>query len=415
MPFLETLKKRGLLAQSSHENELLELLTKDASKKIAIYCGFDPTAKSLHIGNLAALLVLRRAQDYGLKPIILFGGATALIGDPTGRKDMRPMNNPERISQFIENFKNQVLKFFNTDAHNVPMIVNNYDWFQGISFLDFLRDVGIHFTIPRLLAAEVNKSRFKEGGLTFMELGYQLLQAYDFLHLNKEYNCLIQVGGDDQWSNVLAGADLIRRVSKRKAFALTTPLIVDHEGRKLGKTEGNAIWLDKNLLSSYEFFQFFRNRHDNDIEHMLRVFTLLEDDIIQEKKRDLAINQFKEFMAYEITKFVHGQDDADKALETSKKLFQKDSTVSDLESAPTSFFKQELFEKGLGVLDLMVHCKLCASKGEARRLILGGGIKIFDTKVIDPHLTMFYKDFKDNMLLIKKGKKSFHVVKIEQS
>ncbi|MBX9838674.1 MAG: tyrosine--tRNA ligase [Silvanigrellaceae bacterium] len=319
--FITKLRKRSLIAQISHEEELEQLLQKgnqnEKGERYSVYCGFDPTAASLHVGNLAALMMLRRAQDAGLQPIVLFGGATGLIGDPTGRTEMRPMNTKEQIASYIENFKLLVNRYFRFDVPNPPLFVNNIDWIGKMSWIDFTRDVGSHFTVARLLSAEVNKTRFNEGGLTFMELGYQLLQSFDFLHLYKNHNCVMQFGGDDQWSNILSGADLIRRVNSGKAFAVTTPLLVGSDGKKFGKTAGNAVWLDPNLVSPYDFYQFFRNVHDADVLKMFQVFTLLETNEIEEIFSNPNINQVKEKMAFEITKIVHGEEEANKALEAS--------------------------------------------------------------------------------------------------
>lgn len=415
--FIIKLRERELIAQISHEDELKQILAKSPLNEKgvphAVYCGFDPTAASLHVGNLAALMMLRRAQDAGLTPIVLFGGATGLIGDPTGRTEMRPMNTKEQISQYIENFKKLVLRYFNFDVPNPPLFVNNIDWMGSMSWLDFARNVGSHFTVARLLSAEVNKTRFQEGGLTFMELGYQLLQSYDFLHLYKHHNCIMQFGGDDQWSNVLGGADLIRRVAQGKAFAITTPLLVGSDGKKFGKTAGNAIWLDANLTSPYEFFQFFRNIHDADIGKMLRVFTFLSLEEIKNILDTPNINHAKQTMALEITKIVHGEQEAFKALETTKALFSGNS--ANLSSAPTTTINKNKLLEGLDILTLLMLCQLAPSRGEGRKLIQGGGLSLNDHKLTDFNYKVTENDFTQEQqgLLLRKGKKEFHLVKIE--
>ena len=429
--FLSHLKERGLVAQISHEEELGELLARGVTnangQRYAAYCGFDPTAKSLHVGNLVQLMGLRRAQDFGLTPIILFGGATGLIGDPTGRTELRQMNSREQINSFIENFKILVRPYFNFDVANAPVFVNNIDWLGGMSWIDFLRDVGMHFTVARLLAAEVNKSRFENGGLTFMELGYQLLQAYDFSHLAKSHNCILQIGGNDQWSNILAGADLIRRTgggndstgvgasasSVHKAFALTLPLLVGSDGRKYGKSAGNAIWLDGTMTSPYEFYQFFRNTHDDDVGLLLRIFTFVpESEIVKiANKAETDINKSKDFLAFEITKMVHGAEQAQKAQEAAKALF---SGHGDLSNAPFTNVSKSEIEAGLDFLNLLVKTGLSASRGEARKLIQGNGLVVNDVKHTDIAAVVRLQDFEteNQAMVLRKGKKDFHLVKL---
>lgn len=416
--FIEKLRERELIAQISHEDELNQLLEKslhdDKGNPYAVYCGFDPTAASLHVGNLAALMMLRRAQDAGLTPIVLFGGATGMIGDPTGRTEMRPMNTKEQIVQYVENFRKLVVRYFKFDVKNQPIFVNNNDWMCSMSWLDFARDVGSHFTVARLLSAEVNKTRFQEGGLTFMELGYQLLQSYDFLHLYQKYNCIMQFGGDDQWSNVLGGADLIRRVARGKAFAITTPLLVGSDGKKFGKTAGNAVWLDPTLTSPYEFFQFFRNVHDADIGKMLRVFSFLSLDEIKIILDRPNINEAKELMALEITKLVHGEAEAKKALETTKALFSGNAV--DFSAAPTTQLTHEEIAAGIDILNLLIRCQLSPSRGEARKLIQGGGLMFNGEKLNEISYKIRAEDFanENNSIVLRKGKKDYHLVKISE-
>jgi len=414
---LDTLHERGLIAQINHEQELKQLLSDQQAqnqKPLAAYCGVDPTAPSLHLGNLVALLMLRRAQDAGFVPIILFGGATGMIGDPTGRTEMRPMNSVATIKEYIENFKKLVGRFFREDVPNKPIFVNNYDWMGEMTWLEFARDVGVHFTIARLLAADVNRTRFEEGGLTFMELGYQLLQANDFLHLYRKYNCVVQFGGNDQWSNILAGADLIRRVERGKAFAVTTPLLISRDGSKFGKSAGNAIWLDSSMTSSYEFFQFIRNVNDQDIEKMFSIFTFISTDEIENHLKNENINEVKEILAFEVTKLVHGEDAAQQSRQTARNLFSKSGSV-DYSAAPKLVVTYEELETGLGILDVLVRSGFTKSRGEARKLIAGGGVSFNGQKLMDAQYLIRSDDFKDEQggVLIRKGKKDYLVVELK--
>lgn len=414
--FIAQLKNRGLIAQTSHEEELNQILSKshldEKGIPYSVYCGLDPTARSLHVGNLVQLMMLRRAQDAGLTPIILLGGATGLIGDPTGRTEMRPMNTKDQIEGFVENFKILASRYFRFDVENKPIFVNNMDWFSKMSWIDFARNIGVHFTVARLLSAEVNKTRFQEGGLTFMELSYQLMQSYDFLNLYQSHNCIVQFGGDDQWSNILGGADLIRRVVQGKAFAITTPLLVGSDGKKFGKTAGNAIWLDESMTSPYEYYQFFRNTHDDDVEKMLKIFTFKTDEEIQSILKNHDINQAKETMAFEITKVTHGQQHAESALQTARALFS--GKPSDFSAAPTTFLMPDEISTGIDILSLLIKCNISNSRGEARKLIQGGGLSFNGEKLSDASYQLKEQDFQteQNALVLRKGKKDFHLVKI---
>jgi tyrosyl-tRNA synthetase len=415
---INTLKSRKTFAQMSHEDELAsiisenkfnEILLDENKRPLCAYAGFDPTAKSLHLGNLAILMGLRRAQDCGFTPIILFGGATGLIGDPTGRTELRQMNSLEQINEFIENFKKLTTQYFNFDVPNKPIFVNNYDWVGPLKWIDFARNIGVHFTIAKLLAADANKTRFEAGGLTFLELGYQLLQAYDFLHLFENYNCILQIGGSDQWSNILAGADLIRRLKNKKAFALTLPLLVGSDGRKYGKSAGNATWLDSNMTSVYDFFQFLRNVNDNDIETLLLVFTLYSPEEIKEIISSKSVNDAKQFMAFEITKLVHGEKNAHQATESAKALF---SGEGDLSFAPKLIITREEMLAGFGVLSALVKGGICSSNSEARKVVLGNGLTLNNNKVTDPSYKLQVSDFENSgeKAVLKKGKKDFLVL-----
>lgn len=415
--FLTHLRNRGLVAQLSHDEELAGVLARgpidEKGRRYAAYCGFDPTAKSMHVGNLVSLMGLRRAQDFGLTPVILFGGATGLIGDPTGRTEMRPMNTREQINQYIENFTLLARRYFRTDVPNLPVFVNNIDWIGAMSWIDFAREVGVHFTVARLLSAEVNKTRFEQGGLTYMELGYQLLQAFDFLHLNRLHNCVVQLGGNDQWSNILAGADLIRRVDQGKGFALTFPLLVDQAGNKFGKSAGNAIWLDGSMTPPYDFFQFFRNVSDIDVPLIMKIFTFFTEEEIARltDKSSADINKSKEILAFEVTKLVHGTEAAQGALDAAHALF---SGAGDLSNAPSIDVTSAELDAGLDLLGVLVKSGLSASRGEARKLIQGNGLTVNGEKITDAAYKPVRNDFETahGALVLRKGKKDFCLVKI---
>lgn len=407
------MQERGLIAQTNDADGLIEALDQAASKNpadiVGVYCGFDPTAKSLTLGHLVPLLGLRRAQDHGLRPIILFGGATGLIGDPTGRTDMRPMNTKEDIARYIENFSKLAGRYFRTDVPNAPVFVNNLDWIGPMSWLDFARDVGVHFTVAKLLSADVNKSRL-EHGLTFMEMGYQLLQSYDFLELFRKKNCLLQTGGNDQWSNLLGGVDLIRRVEHKQAFCFTQPLIVDSQGRKLGKTSGNAIWLDAEMTSPYDFFQYLRNIPDETVEQSLRQLTFISEEEIRGLTASGSNpNKAKERLAWEVTQLVHGKEEADKALAAAHALFEGGG---DLSSAPRVEVSRNEIESGIDVISLLAKTGVCASKSDARRIVQGNGLLLNGEKCADAAYKMQFKDFEHSCggLLVRKGKKDYTII-----
>jgi|1048.fasta_scaffold13757_2 tyrosyl-tRNA synthetase len=413
--FFTHMEERGLIAQTNDGAGLAEALEAAAKKSPrdypGVYCGFDPTAKSLTLGHLVPLLGLRRAQDHGLTPIILFGGATGLIGDPTGRTDMRPMNTKEDIAGYIANFAKLVSRYFRTDVPNAPMFVNNLDWIGPMTWLDFARDVGVHFTVAKLLSADVNKSRL-DNGLTFMEMGYQLLQSFDFLELFRKKNCLLQTGGNDQWSNLLGGVDLIRRVEHKQAFCFTQPLIVDSQGRKLGKTSGNAIWLDASMTSPYDFFQYLRNIPDETVEQTLRQLTFIPlEEISQLTAPGSNPNKAKEKLAWEVTLLVHGREEADKALAAAHALFEG---AGDLSSAPRVQIARGEIEAGMDVITLLSKAGVCPSKSEARRLVQGNGLLLNGEKCADAAYRMQFKDFEHSCggLLVRKGKKDYTIIEL---
>ena len=414
--FFDAMKQRGLVASVSHEDELHSLL-QNPGTGTSIYTGFDPTAPSLHAGHLVPLLGLRRAQDSGLRPIVLFGGATGLVGDPTGRTEMRKMITEKEIEAFVARYEKMTSHYFRYDVPNKPLFANNIEWLGSMTWIHFAREVGVHFTIARLLAADVNKSRYEAGGLTFLELGYQLLQAYDFLHLNKNHNCAIQLGGNDQWSNILAGADLIRRTStdSRKAFALTFPLLTASDGQKIGKTAGNAVWLDPDMFSPYEFFQYFRNIRDEDLGMFLRTFTFYEQVEIDElcDPSRTQINSAKERLATEVTTLVHGADEAKKALGAARALFSGAGAPVD---APTLVIEPESITNGTTFADILVQGDLCKSKSEAKKVIEAGGLLVNGKKMTDIHAKISAEmfDAESREALLRKGKKDYLVLRLAQ-
>lgn len=430
--FFDAMKSRGLVAQVSHEEELIDVLSKNSAQPsspretddqstrqsaepLSVYAGFDPTARSLHVGHLVPLLGLRRAQDAGLRPIVLFGGATGLVGDPTGRTEMRKLNTAQDIAGYIENYTKLTARYFAEDSPRPALYLNNHDWLGGMSWITFAREVGVHFTIARLLAADVNRTRFESGGLTFLELGYQLLQAYDFLQLYRQHNCIIQLGGNDQWSNILAGADLIRRTESGKAFALTFPLLTASDGSKIGKTAGNAVWLDPNMMSPYDFFQYFRNVQDADLGLCLRTFTFFDDAEIEElcDPKRTGINAGKERLAHEVTRIVHGEEEANKARGAARALFSGEGAP---DNAPSFERTSEDWSAGILCIDVLVSSGLCKSKSEARKLIEGGGVSLNGVKVPEINHSLFRSDLTGSppIATLRKGKKEYLVLRLKE-
>lgn len=406
MTLFETLKDRGLLYQTTDEPLLKKLLDEE---KITIYTGTDPTADSLHIGHCVPCTILRRFQQAGHRVIILVGGATAAIGDPTGKTDMRPMLTKEQLLHNIEGIKRAYSKFLRFDGDNPAIIVNNADWFKGYDYVDFMRDVGVHFNINKMISNEIYAKRMEEGGLTFFEMGYMLMQAYDFLYLNKEYNCVLQWGGADQWGNIVAGSELGRKMNfidgkNRTMIGATNPLLLTPEGKKMGKTEKGAIWIDRDKISAYDFYQGIYQTPDACVEMMFALFTdipmnevreMIRSDIVASKKR----------LSYEITRFVRGEDDAREAEMMSANLFASNSINKD--NAPTVELD---INADIGLLDLLVNAKFVQSKGEARRLIEQNGLSMDGAIITDPQLIIKATDLK-NGILFKKGKKNFLLIK----
>ncbi len=400
----DVLMERGYIEQTTHE-ELRDFLGKES---VPFYIGFDPTADSLHIGHFISLMVASQMQRAGHKPIILIGGGTATIGDPSGKTDMRRMMTREEINHNVECFKKQMSKFLNFEGENGAIIVNNADWLLDLNFVEFMRDIGSLFSVNKMLAAECYKQRM-ERGLTFFELGYMLMQSYDFLYLYNKYGCKLQMGGNDQWSNILGGVDLIRRVGHSDSFGLTFKLLTTKEGKKMGKTEKGALWLDPNKTSPYEFYQYWRNIADEDVKTVLSLITFLS---MEEVKRlcsytDERINEAKKVAAFEITKLIHGEEKALKAQEASQALFEGNGS---LDNMPTTSIENS----DIALLDLMIKIGFAPSKGQARTLIDQGGITLNDEKVTNSNYQLSEKDFENGYAILRKGKKVYHKVEINK-
>ncbi len=383
----ETLKERGYIYQMTHEEEIKELL--NSEEPFHFYMGIDPTADDLHIGHFFALMVFRYLQDAGNKGILLVGGATAMVGDPTGKTDMRAMMTQDQVNHNVNEVTEIAKKFIKTEGENAAIIVNNSDWMNGYDYIRFLRDVGVHFNVNTMLQAETYANRLKEGGLTFLEMGYMLMQAYDFVHLNRTHNCILQIGGSDQWGNIVAGVNLGRKLDfaegkERKAFfGMTNPLLMNSEGKKMGKTEKGALWVSKDKTSAYDFYQYFYNVDDADVENLLKLFTKLPlDEIDALIKKDIL--EAKRRMAFEITKLVHGEEEAKSAVETAKALFSGGATKdAPLAEVALADFEGEDAEGGKNVLavDVVSFIGMTASKSEARRLIKQGGVSVDGEKL----------------------------------
>lgn len=402
MKIYEELVKRGLIAQVSDEEEIRELVN---AGEATFYIGFDPTADSLHVGHFMTLSLMRRLQMAGNKPIVLLGGGTAMIGDPSGKSDMRSMMSIETINHNIDCFKKQMAQFIDF-GEGKALAINNADWLLKLNYVDLLRDVGSCFSVNKMLAAECYKQRM-EKGLTFLEFNYMIMQSYDFYHLNKNYGCQVQFGGDDQWSNMLGGTELIRKKTGKDAFVLTIPLLTSSDGVKMGKTVGGAVWLDPQKTSPFEFYQYWRNIEDSMVVKSMKMLTFLPLEKIEEIENwdDSRINESKEVLAYELTKLVHGQLEANKAQESARALF---SGEGDDTHMPTTELEDFTIE-GKTLLEIMILAGLASSKGEGRRLIEQGGISIDGEKVSDVNLLIKKEDLIKG-IKIKKGKKIFHRV-----
>lgn len=399
MNVIDILNERGFIEQMTHPEEIKKVLAKE---KISFYIGFDPTADSLHVGHFVSMMVASFMQKAGHRPIILIGGGTVNIGDPSGKTDMRRMMGKEEIQANVENFKVQLSKFLDFEGENPAIIVNNADWLCHLNYIDFMRTIGVHFSVNKMLSAECYKQRLEQG-LTFFEIGYMLMQSYDFLHLNETYNCKLQLGGNDQWSNIIGGVELIRKVKATEAYGLTFKLLTTKEGKKMGKTEKGALWLDPTKTSPYEFYQYWRNIDDADVKNVLCLLTFLPMEQINQlaSLKDEKINEAKKIAAFEITKLVHGEEEALKAQESANALFEGNGNIDNMPST-------KLESPTISIIDAIVLVEMAPSKGQARTLITQGGISLNDNKIEDANYTLSQNDFKDGYAILRKGKKVYH-------
>ena len=402
MGIYEELKERGLLAQVTDENEIRDLIN---NGKATFYIGFDPTADSLHVGHFMTLVLMKRLQQAGNKPIALLGGGTGMIGDPSGRSDLRKVLTIQDIDHNIECFKKQMSRFIDF-SNGKAMLINNADWLRGLNYIELLRDVGACFSVNHMLAAECYKQRM-ERGLSFLEFNYMIMQAYDFYYLHEHYHCNMQFGGDDQWSNMLAGTELIRKKTGKDAYAMTITLLLNSEGKKMGKTASGAVWLDPNKTSPFDFYQYWRNIEDADVMKCLKMLTFIPLETIKEMESwpNERINEKKMILAHELTELVHGKEEADKAEAAAKALFSGEGDDSNM---PTTEL-ENVSSEGIALLDAMVIAKLITSKGEGRRLIEQGGVSVNNEKVNDVYLVLTKESLKEGVK-IKKGKKIFHKI-----
>ncbi len=404
MTIFEELKARGLIAQMTNEEKIKDMLE---NERVTFYIGFDPTADSLTVGHFLVLTVMKRLQMAGHRPIALLGGGTTLVGDPTGKTDMRKMLTIEQIQENAEKFKKQMsrfIKFGDDDA----IMVNNADWLLKLNYLDFLRRIGVHFSVNRMLTAECFKSRL-ERGLTFIEFNYMLMQSYDFLNLFEKYGCRLECGGDDQWANILGGTELIRRIHSEDSYGMTFTLLTTSEGKKMGKTEKGAVWLDPEKTSPYDFYQYWRNVRDDDVIRCMKMLTFvpLSEIAEYEKLTGSDLNRVKERLAFEMTAMVHGEEEAKKSQEAAVALFKSQSGGGNM---PQTEIPSAELEVGISAAELLVRCGLAPSRSEAKRVITQGGLEINDAKVTEFGKMITLSDMKDDGIMIKKGKKTFHRV-----
>ena len=400
MSVLDVLQERGFIKQMSHEAEIKELLEKE---KITFYIGFDPTADSLHVGHFIALMMMSHMQKAGHRPIVLLGGGTGMVGDPSGKDEMRKMLTPEFIAHNIACFKKQMSRFIDF-SEGKAIIANNADWLLNLNYVNLLREVGVHFSVNRMLTAECFKKRW-EKGLTFFEFNYMIMQSYDFWKLHQDYGCVMELGGDDQWSNMLGGVELIRRKEQKPAYCMTCKLLTNSEGKKMGKTEKGALWLDPEKTSPYDFYQYWRNVNDSDVENCLALLTYLPMDEVHRlaSLKDAAINEAKKVLAYEVTKLVHGEEEARKAQAATEALF---GGGADLSNLPTIEITAD--EMSAKVIDVLTAAKVFSSKREARQMITQGGLTVKEEILKDPEASLSADMFDaDKSLLIRKGKKKY--------
>lgn len=402
----DILQERGFIEQVTHEEELKELLGKEP---VTFYIGFDATADSLHVGHFVQIMVMSHMQRAGHRPIALIGGGTTMVGDPSGKTDMRKMLTPEEIQSNGEAFKKQFSRFIDF-SEDKALLMNNADWLMNLEYIPFLREIGVHFSVNRMLSAECFKSRL-DRGLSFIEFNYMIMQSYDFLELYRRVNCKLQMGGNDQWSNIIGGVDLCRRVESASVYGMTFKLLTTSEGIKMGKTENGAIWLDADKTSPYDFYQYWRNVNDADVKNCLALLTFLPMEEVNRlgALEGSEINKAKEILAFEVTKLVHGEEEAKKADTAAKILFGNSTKDGDV---PSSELSKDELEEGLNFITLLQKTQLVTSRGEGRRLIQQGGVYINDERVSDIDLDVTMDDFIDNSLMIRKGKKVYHRVKL---
>lgn len=422
MGVYDELKARGMVAQVTNEEQVRDLLN---NRQTAFYIGFDPTADSLHVGHFVQIMVMAHMQRAGHTPIALFGGGTGMVGDPSGKSDMRKMLTREEIDHNIACFQKQMSRLVDF-SEGKALMVNNADWLLSLNYIEFIREIGVHFPVSKMLAAECYKQRMERGGLTFFELNYMLMQSYDFYVLNKKYGCQLELGGDDQWSNIIGGVELIRKTAVREAeetgkpipktaesFGMTFTLLTTSEGKKMGKTENGAVWLDPDKTSPYEFYQYWRNVADADVIRCLKILTFVPLDEIDALSRlqGSEINKAKEVLAYEVTKLIHGEEEAQKAQEAARALFGAGKSTQDM---PSTVLTSEDFTDGaVTVVELLLKTKLCPSKSEARRLVMQGGVMVDDVKVSKPGEAVTKAQLEEKgFVVIKKGKKTFHKVSL---
>ena len=401
----DTLLDRGYIKQLTHEDEMKKILD---TEKVTFYIGFDPTADSLHVGHFIAMMFMAHMQRAGHRPIALVGGGTAMIGDPSGKTDMRKMLSKEEIDYNISCIKTQLSRLIDF-SDDKAILDNNANWLLNLNYVDFIRDIGVHFSVNRMLSAECFKQRL-EKGLSFLEFNYMLMQGYDFLVLNQKYGCTMQLGGDDQWSNIIAGMELIRRKEGKASYGMTCSLLTNSEGKKMGKTENGALWLDAEKTSPYDFYQYWRNVSDTDVEKCLSLLTFVPMDEVRNlcASKDEKINEAKKVLAFEVTKLIHGEEEATKAKNASEALF---AGGVDMSNVPTVSIPEDM--KTSTLIDILVYTKVLPSKAEARRLIEQGGLTINDRKIENTNETLLEEDFKDGSVLIKKGKKKYYSLIIE--
>ena len=405
MGVFDQLQERGLIAQTTNEEKMKELLNND---KVTFYIGFDPTADSLHVGHFVQIMVMSHLQKAGHTPIALFGGGTGMVGDPSGKTEMRKMLTKEEIAHNISCFQKQMSRLIDF-SDGKAIMANNADWLLDLNYIQFLREVGVHFSVNRMLSFECYKQRL-ERGLSFFELNYMLMQSYDFLELNRRYNCVMQLGGDDQWSNIIGGVELIRRSDQKEVYGMTFTLLTTSEGKKMGKTEKGAVWLNPEKTSPFDFYQYWRNVDDADVIKCLKILTFLPMEQINEyaKKEGSELNAVKEVLAYEVTKLIHGEEEAAKAQEGARALFGSGANTDNM---PSTTLTADDFTNGqLGILDMLMKANLAPSKKEGRRLVEQGGISVNDVKITSPTEQFTAENFKDGFIIVKKGKKVFHKI-----